>query len=244
MSVSRLIKIAKDLNMLRLVCTLMLFYLPVQVFSMDRVIPITNIKEKIIKKINVSGKPLSGIMFNTLAKKIQLNNVYIWVGNKAKKFICVKMRSIDGTYEASFDYARQKGDIGKLKFDIKSKHRDYLSKYNPEQLVILASTKENCTEKDKKNNYIITAWGENITTSVVAYFMRNGDNVDVKLKIKQRSMKPKAFECELLNESKIVAYDTKCAFTIKKQYDLSSTIIKISKNGRPQKIAIPIYYEN
>ncbi|MDH5546227.1 MAG: hypothetical protein OEZ43_11590 [Gammaproteobacteria bacterium] len=186
------------------------------------VIHITKLDEQFIEEVKVSGRTESGIMYKTRYDKANLEALYVDVPLKSNGSVCVDIVSIDGKYKGYFEHTLTGNDELAVGFDVSSKHKDRLANYHPDHLVVLAQIQNNCADRKKTPNYVLSSWGFPLREAVNVYLNKGGSSVKAMLQVKNNSGKAKKFKCQKIKDARPVVYDAICTVDDVKQYNLAT----------------------
>ena len=68
--------------------------------------------ERYIENVNISGSIRAGVMFQSAASQVKPSELFVDIGTNPGATLCVRIISIDGHYEADFEYPIKKENQG------------------------------------------------------------------------------------------------------------------------------------
>ena len=175
--------------------------------------------ERYIENVNISGSVRAGVMFQSAASQVKPAELFVDIGTNSGSTLCVRIISIDGHYEADFEYAITKENQGLVQFDLPTSKGDVVESYAPDHLAVLAEVKKECSQK--KAHFAPAAWGRP-DNNTVKVFLNSGVEKTL-LKIKNKEGKYIKQKCNKLKHEKLTAYDVECVISNAIEYDLSTT---------------------
>lgn len=95
--------------------------------------------------------------------------MFVDIGNNPGATLCVNIISIDGRYEADFEYPIKKENHGLIQFSLPTSKGDVVESYAPDHLAVLAEVKKNC--RHKKTRFAPAAWGRPDNNNTVKVFL-------------------------------------------------------------------------
>lgn len=208
-----------------------LFISYINVCAADDVVHIAKLDEQFVEQVKVSGRTESGIMYKSVDEKADLGALYVDVTPKAHGSICVDIVSVDGKYKGYFEYRLKGGEKQAVRFDITSKHRERLSSYDPNQLVVLSQIQDRCEDRKEKPNYVLSSWGVPLYDSINIYASKSGSDVKAMLKVKNKQGKVKRFKCHKVKNGRTVVFDSICTIKGIEQYNLASLRFVAKQRG-------------
>lgn len=181
-------------------------------------------QESYINEVQISGAVRAGVMFDSKIQHVAPQELYIDLGDNDGAMLSVKMISIDGRYEAGFDYLLGSGVTGLTRFDIPTKMANILSRFSPGQLAVLARLKY----KDRAKPIIVPAtWGKP-ESKEIRIFLNSGVSQTL-LKLYHKGGGSQKLVCKKIDTTTGTAYDTECVVEDYTPFDMKKTKI-IRKN--------------
>ena len=175
--------------------------------------------ERYIENVNISGSIRAGVMFQSAASQVKPSELFVDIGTNPGATLCVRIISIDGHYEADFEYPIKKENQGLIQFALPTSKGDVVGSYAPDHLAVLAEVKKDC--RQKKARFAPAAWGRP-DNNTVKVFLNSGVEKTL-LKIKNKEGKYKKLKCGKMKHEKLTAYDVQCVISNAAEYDLSTT---------------------
>jgi len=175
--------------------------------------------ERYIENVNISGSIRAGVMFQSAASQVKPEELFVDIGTNPGATLCVRIISIDGQYEADFEYPIKKENQGLIQFTLPTSKGDVVASYAPDHLAVLAEVKKDCSQK--KARFAPAAWGRP-DNNTVKVFLNSGVEKTL-LKIKNKEGKYIKLNCSKMQYEKLTAYDVECVISNAAEYDLSTT---------------------
>lgn len=167
------------------------------------------------RKIPVSGGVRVGLMSLEKDKAINPTSFYVRIPKTNVTTLHVELSSKDGRYSAELDYSIDNIKVGTHQFVVPTKFKNELSNYKTEELVILATIKEDRDSSQKA--YLLSSWHNLENTKGVIYI---NANVPSKLIVNN-----KTFDCSDVSIPTI-SFNKKCEFPIKELEGAKTIFIK------------------
>lgn len=193
--------------------------------------------ESYTNEVSISGSVKAGVMFESMSNRILPDHLYIDIGDAPNSLLKVKMISMDGRYEAEFDYQVEKGISGLTRFSLPTKLKDVISQYFPDQLAVLASL--NPGGGLKKSMFVPASWGMPKSKMMKIYLNSGASETSLKLYLVGGGSKKE--RCKLIQAGTPTAYDTQCVIENIEEYDMYRTkVIRKNYNNyfKPVKLRI------
>lgn len=182
-------------------------------------------QESYIKEVNISGSVRAGVMFESKSEVAGPEDLHIYLSDKNPSILEVKMISIDGRYEADFNYPVKNEETGITKFKLPTKMAHIISHYPPDQLAVLARLKK--PENSSKGEIVPATWGKPESKNL-KIFLNSGVSTTL-LKLYRTDGSTEKIVCKKIDADNVTAYDTECRVNEAGQYEMSKTKI-IRKN--------------
>lgn len=171
------------------------------------VLSANQLKESFLEKVTVSGGIRAGFMYRSPLQHVDVHQLFFYLHrdlHDPDAMLCVSMVSRDGRYTATWQHLIGAQPAGVINIDLPSKFQEQISKYAPDELVVLAGlTRENCSGKDIK--YIPASWGEGPRSEYLLYV--NSGNTDTVIGVPGQSER---IPCGKINADSTIAFDTMC----------------------------------
>ena len=192
-----------------------------------------------LDKVPISGNVRVGLMFDSDTKN-KLNPEHFFAvipKERLSSNLCVELSSKDGRYSAKIDYPIKSSDYGRLGFILPTKYKSALSKFNTNEVVILASLSNDCNSNPE--SYVLSSWiripPDAVKTNRVSVYVNSIS--PTTLILGENTAKP--IECTSL-EFPTVAYNKKCTIPVNRLDDKTSILIKQRKR-RGAKVSFSTY---
>lgn len=201
-------------------------------------LPKQNFHESYVNEVNISGAVRAGVMFESNARKVNLENLFIDVGDHSDLELEVKLISICGRYEAKFKYKLDKTTRGWTRFNLPTDMANIISGFNPEQLVVLAKIRGGSS----KSIIVPASWGKPATNRLKVFL--NSGVSSTTLKLYGSNGNSDKIKCREIKNKTNIAYDTVCSVKDIGQYRMSKTkIIRRNYDNFFKPVRLPISNE-
>ena len=156
------------------------------------------------EKVPVSGGVRVGLMFEQEESKFNPSQFFVNIPNTEITNLCVELSSKDGRYSAKLNYDISEALEGLQQFYLPTKYKDELSGYVSDELVILASLGNACTEKPEF--YLISGWKDSCKPSSMVIYINS--SIETSLVVQSADGGTEEFPFTKIN-SPTIAYNKK-----------------------------------
>jgi hypothetical protein len=156
------------------------------------------------QEIPVSGGVRVGLMFEEEDTEFNPSQFFVNIPKTEITNLCVELSSKDGRYSAKLNYDISDVSEGLQQFYLPTKYRDELSGYASDELVILTSLGNTCTEKPEY--YLISGWKDTSKPSSMVIYINSA--IETSLVVKSEDGNTEEFPFNKVN-SPTIAFNKK-----------------------------------
>ena len=169
---------------------------------------------------------------------VSLNLPTVFLPQRNLRKLCVRIKSIDGRYEADMEYDIHNIPLGeKYRLEYPTEYPEALNSYNSKELAIYAEVKDVC--EGGTQDIVIASWEPDSQLKEITILLNTDRNYIVKLKVPALKGEAHIKMCHRINTEQAtiktkkipITYNFECVLPIEKnKYDYSKSTIHIRKD--------------